>query len=272
MALTNPAFTAPEFSPRGNVAGARAGVPTPPPGYQQDLSAQQLGDLYDRPAANQVETGRMSYEDTIVKTLVTFGVLVAGAVVGWNVPGLMIVGAIVGLVLALVNTFKRKPSPVLVLAYAAFQGLFVGGISGVYSTLFDGIVPIAVFGTLGVVGATLLLFLNGKIRTSPKATKIFLVAMVGYLVFSLVNMGLTLFGVVDGFGLRENPLLNIVLMLLVVALAAYSLVIDFEAVQEGVRNGAPKVFAWRAAFGIVVTVVWLYLEILRFVAIFSSSD
>lgn len=278
MALTNPAFTAPEFSPRGNVAGARGtGVPTPPPGYQQNVSAQQLGDLYDRPAASSYETDRMSYEDTIKKAFIGFGVLVLGAVAGWAaapiVGPLIYVFGIVGFVLALVNTFKKKPSGGLVLAYSAAQGLFVGGISLMYSTIAGGAVPVAVIGTLAVVGITLALFMSGKVRSSPRATKIFLIALLGYAAFSLVNFGLVAFGVIDGFGLRGmSPIVNLALMGLVVVLAAYSLVLDFEAVKHGVENGAPRSFGWRAVFGIMVTVVWLYLEILRFVAIFSSSD
>ncbi|GMA28155.1 Bax inhibitor-1/YccA family protein [Arenivirga flava] len=276
MALTNPAFTAPEFSPRGNVAGARAGVPTPPPGYQQDLSAQQLGDLYDRPAANSYETDRMSYEDTIKKAFIGFGVLVLGAVAGWAITPvvgpLIFAFALVGFVLALVNTFKKQPSGGLVLAYAAAQGVFVGGISLLYSYVGGGVVPVAVIGTLAVVGITLALFMSGKVRSSPRATKIFLIALLGYAAFSLVNFVLVTFGVIDGFGLFANPLFNLLLMGLVVVLAAYSLVLDFEAVKHGVENGAPRSFGWRAVFGIMVTVVWLYLELLRFVAIFSSSD
>jgi len=277
MALTNPAFTAPEFSPRGNVAGARGtGVPTPPPGYQQNVSAQQLGDLYDRPAASSYETDRMSYEDTIKKAFIGFGVLVLGAVAGWAITPvvgpLIFAFALVGFVLALVNTFKKKPSGGLVLAYAAAQGLFVGGISLLYSGFGGGVVPVAVIGTLSVVGITLALFMSGKVRSSPRATKIFLIALLGYAAFSLVNFVLVTFGVIGGFGLFANPLFNLALMGLVVVLAAYSLVLDFEAVKHGVENGAPRSFGWRAVFGIMVTVVWLYLEILRFVAIFSSSD
>ncbi len=100
----------------------------------------------------------------------------------------------------------------------------------------------------------------------------FLIALLGYAAFSLVNFVLVTFGIIGGFGLFDNPLFNLLLMGLVVVLAAYSLVLDFEAVKHGVENGAPRSFGWRAVFGIMVTVVWLYLELLRFVAIFSSSD
>jgi uncharacterized YccA/Bax inhibitor family protein len=239
-------------------------------------SVSELDELYGRPAATPADTGRMSYEDTIMKTLITFGVLLAGALIGWVVPLLAIPGFIVGFVLALVNIFKKQPSRGLILAYAGFQGLFVGGISNIFNTMWDGIVTQAVFGTLAVVGVTLFLFLNGKVRTSPKATRIFLVAMVGYLAFSLVNFGLVMFGATESmFGLRSYEIFGIplgaLLGVLIVLLAAYSLVMDFESIKAGVEKGAPRVFGWQAAFGIVVTVVWLYVEILRILAILRGE-
>ena len=124
---------------------------------------------------------------------------------------------------------------------------------------------------------TLALFASGKIRASKKATKIFLIAMVGYLVFSLVNFGLMLFGATDDpWGLRGADIFGIPLGLIigvfVVIMAAYSLVLDFDFIQQGVRNRAPKKYGWTGAFGIMVTVIWLYLEILRMLAIMQSSD
>jgi uncharacterized YccA/Bax inhibitor family protein len=264
MASSNPAFTnSPAFSSQRAIPAA--------------VSAEQLDELYGRPSATPVDTDRMTYEDTIVKTAVSFAILLAGAVVGWIVPVLALPAALIGFVLALVNIFKKKPSKALVLSYAAFEGVFVGGISAMFESFYDGIVVQAVVGTLVVVGVTLALFTSGKIRASKRATKIFLIAMVGYAVFSLVNFGLMAFGVTqDQFGLREIPFLGMPLGfwlgILVIVMAAYSLVLDFDNVQQGVRNGAPRVFAWQAAFGIMVTVVWLYLEILRLLAILRGND
>lgn len=262
MSSTNPAFAmSPAFSP------AR----------RQSVSVEELDELYGRPSATPADTDRMSYNDTVMKTIITFGVLLIGAVVGWTFPILMLPGMIVGLVLALVNIFKKNPSKGLILAYAGAQGLFVGGISNVFNMMWDGIVTQAVFGTLAVVGVTLFLFLNGTLRSSPRLTKIFVVAMVGYLVFSLTNFGLMMFGVTESmFGLRDVTFLGIplgaILGVLVVLLAAYSLVLDFESIKAGVDSGAPAVFGWRAAFGIVVTVVWLYVEILRLLAILRGDN
>jgi uncharacterized YccA/Bax inhibitor family protein len=261
MSSSNPAFTmSPAFSP-----AKRASV-----------SVEELDELYGRPSATPAQTDRMSYNDVIMKTLATFGVLLAGAAIGWMVPILALPGMIIGLVLALVNIFKKSPSRGLILAYAGFQGLFVGGISAIFNTQWDGIVTQAVFGTLAVVGVTLFLFLNGTLRSSPRMTKIFIVAMVGYLVFSLTNFGLMAFGVTEGmFGLRSIEFFGIplgfFLGIFVVLLAAYSLVLDFESIKAGVDSGAPAKFGWQAAFGIVVTVVWLYVEILRLLAILRGE-
>jgi uncharacterized YccA/Bax inhibitor family protein len=248
------------------------------PQQSAGMTPEQLQYMYDRPAANTVDTDRMSYEDTIVKTLMAFGVLVVGAVAGWNLPPIVwIAGAIIGFVLALVNTFKKKPSAGLVLAYAFFEGLFVGGISGYYNSAFEGIVTQAIFGTLGVFFVTLLLFRSGKVRATPKATKFFLVAMVGYMAFSLVNIVLSLTGVTNSaFGLLGVTFfgipLGVLIGIFVVVMAAYSLILDFDQIKTGVERGAPRAYGWTAAFGLIVTLVWLYLEILRILAIIASSS
>lgn len=268
MATSNPAFSnSPAFSQSATKAMQ----------WTQEPSPQQLDELYARSAATPDDMGRMTYENTIQKTVGAFAVLLVFAAVGWFVPFLWIVGGIVGFVLALVNIFKKEPSPALILAYAAAQGLFVGGISAFYQSLWDGIVVQAVLGTLAVVGVTLALFASGKIRASKRATQIFLVAMIGYAVFSLVNFGLMAFGVTTSmFGLRDTIFLGMPLGfwlgILVVLMAAYSLVLDFDSVKTGVERGAPAKYGWTAAFGIMVTVIWLYLEILRLLAILRGNN
>lgn len=264
MALDNPAFSRnPAFSQQGAVAAA------------QDVSARQLQEMYDRPTTLP-DSEVMTVENTIQKTVLSFVVLVAGAAAGFlltpTMPWVFWVGALVGFVLAMVNIFKREPSPALILAYAAAQGLFIGGISLVYESQYSGIIAQAVLGTLAVFGVTLALFASGKVRASKKATKVFLIAMLGYLVFSLVNMILIWTGVnTDPWGLLGLQVagipLGLIIGVLVILMAAYSLVLDFDAIQQGVRNRAPKQYGWSGAFGIMVTVIWLYLEILRFIAI-----
>jgi uncharacterized YccA/Bax inhibitor family protein len=277
MARSNPGFSqSPAFSNNGrDLDKWRASQAT-----TGALSATELQDMYNRPSATPRDTDRMTYEDTIAKTVGAFAILVAFAAVGWFVPGLAIVGALGGFVLAMVNIFKKRPSAPLVLAYAALEGLFVGGISNFFDARYPGIVPQAVFGTLGVFAITLALFASGKVRASKRATQIFLVAMFGYLAYALVNVGLQVFhvGAASGeFGLSSVKLfgflpIGAVIGIIVVLLAAYSLVLDFTQIRMGVENGAPRVFGWQAAFGLIVTIVWLYTEILRFLAILRGSN
>jgi len=258
--MANPTFS------RNPAFNGRGGAPT------QEVTPESLQAMYNAPSASAADTGRMTYEDTINKAIGLFAVLLVGAAVGWLVPGLAIVGAIVGLVLGLVNSFKRQPSVPLIVAYAAFEGLFVGGISRIFDARWNGIAVQAVLATLVVVGVVLALFRSGKIRASAKATKIFMIAMVSYLVFSLANFGLVAFGVLDTpFGLRAG-VLGLVIGALAVLMASYSLVLDFDFIQRGVRSGAPRKLGWQAAFGLMVTVVWLYVEILRILAILRGSD
>lgn len=259
MAMSNPAFT-------------RSQAFQAPTAAQAALSAAELQKLYEGPDATGHDTDRMSIEDTIVKTVVSFGILVATAVIGWMIPAVMIPALIVGFVLAMVNIFKKEPSPGLILLYAAAQGLFVGAISQVFERMYPAIVTQAVLATLVVVGVTLALFASGKIRASKKATKIFLIVMVGYLVFSLINFALIAFGTIESpFGMRDATIfgipLGIILGVLAVVLGAYSLVLDFDFIQRGVANRAPRKYGWKGAFGIMVTVVWLYVELLRMFAI-----
>lgn len=272
--MANPAFSnSPAFSAVAaqKLAARQNGVPpVPTPG--------QLQEHYGLPDATPDQMERMTYQDTIFKTLAGFAVLLVGAAIGWVFPALAIVGAIAGLVLALVNIFKKKPSPPLILAYAFAEGLLVGGVSYFFSTMWDGIVPMALLGTLGVVAVTLALFANGKVRVSKRATQIFLVAIVGYAAFSLINIVLMMTGVTSSFGgLRGIEILpgvplGIPLGILVVLLAAYSLVMDFDQIKRGVETGQPRIYGWTGAFGIIVTVVWLYLEILRLLSYFLPRN
>jgi uncharacterized YccA/Bax inhibitor family protein len=263
MATSNPAFRNAAFGAPGAVATSKA------------LSDNDLNALYNAPSAGSQDTDRMTYEDTIRKSVLSFAILLVAAAASWVltpfVPFLLILGAIGGLVLGLVNAFKKEPSPGLILAYAGLQGLFVGGISRIFEGIAPGVVSQAVVATLVVVGVTLALFRSGKIRASKKATKIFLIAMIGYAVFSLINVGMMIFGAADGaFGMRSSTIsiagfdikLGLIIGVLAVLLAAYSLVLDFDFIQKGVNNRAPRKYGWTAAFGIMVTVVWLYVEML----------
>lgn len=251
-----------------------------------------LEGMYAAPPAGAIETDRMSVEDTVWKTAGLFAILLATAAVGWvwTLGGLRpspyadfnmapwIIGALGGFVLAMVVIFtsRKKVRPALIFAYAAFEGLFIGGISAFFEGVWPGIVMQATLATLAVVGVTLALFASGKVRASKKMTKVFMIAMIGYLVFSLLNLVLMWTGIApQAFGLRGVEImgipLGVIIGILVVFMAAYSLVLDFDQIQQGVRNGAPRQYGWLGAFGIMVTVVWLYVEILRIIAILRNN-
>lgn len=268
MATSNPAFSnSPAFTQSASKAIQ----------FSQTPSAEQLDEMYGRPAATAEQTDRMSYENTMQKIVGSFAVLLLGAAIGWFVPVLALPAALAGFVLALVLIFKKKPSAPLTLAYAGVEGIFVGGISVIFEAVAPGVASQAVIATLVIIGVVLALFRSGKIRSSKRATKVFLIAMIGYAVFSLINMGLIVFGVnQDPWGLRGGEIFGIpvalLLGVLVILLASYSLVLDFESIKTGVERGAPAAFGWQAAFGIMVTVVWLYVEILRMLAILRGGE
>lgn len=272
----NPVFNS-NKSFRSQPAG-RASTGSATMANQSQLSSQQLQELYNQPSAGPVNTGRMTIDDVIVKTIGCLAVLVVGAIVGSFVPALMWVGLIGGLVLGLVNAFKREPSPALIIAYAALEGLFVGGLSAILEGQYPGIVFQAVMGTLIVFGVTFALFKSGKVRATPKAMKIFMVAMIAYALFSLVNLGMMIFGATESaWGLRTDveifgiPL-GVFIGILAIGLGAFALIIDFTSIEQGVKNGVPAKYSWTAAFGLTVTLVWLYVEILRLIAILRGSD
>jgi len=222
------------------------------------------------PAWATPRSAGMTFEDVVLRTASVFGVLLLVGVVGWHYgpqhPALIWVGVIGGLALGLVNAFKKSPSAPLVLAYGAFEGLALGAISAYYEAVWPGIVVQAVLATVATFTATLLLFRSGKVRVTPRFVRWLMVAVGGYVLFSLVNLVLTWTGVLDGWGLRSGPW-GVLIGLVAVGLAAACLIMDFDSIARGVRAGAPKEFAWSAAFGLVVTLVWLYLELLRLLAI-----
>jgi uncharacterized YccA/Bax inhibitor family protein len=246
-------------------------------GQPQNMTTEQLQQMYRQPAAGPADTGRMTFDDVIVKTAACLGVLLAGAAVTMFVSMglaslLMIVGALGGFVLALVNTFKKQPSPALILAYAGLEGLFLGGLTRVLDTMYPGVGLQAVLGTLSVFTVTLLLFKSGKVRATPKAMKFFMIALVGYALFSVVNLVMMMTGLTsEPFGLRSG-IIGVAIGILAIGLAAFSLVMDFTSIEEGVRNGAPQRFSWTAAFGLTVTLVWLYVEIIRLLSILRGEE
>jgi uncharacterized YccA/Bax inhibitor family protein len=285
--MTNPVFnnSAVFGDPRARGNRGRAQQPTAQPGVYGAtatgpvIEAQSLEQMYGAPAATTRDTGRLTYDDVIIKTGGLLALLVVVAAATWNVaPGLWPIGAIAGLVLGLVNAFKKNPSPLLITLYTVAQGVFLGGISLAFQSMtFDGqsvqpIVLQAVVATFATFGAALFLFKSGRVRVTPKFTRWLLIAMVGYLAYSLVNVVMMFFVSSDGFGPLRNGWVGVLAGLFAVGLAAASLIMDFDAIKRGVEQGVPAKFAWSAAFGLIVTLVWLYLEILRILAILQGRD
>ena len=231
-------------------------------------TATQLEEMYSAPAATGIDTGRMTMDDVVVRTGLMFAVLLPLAAFNfWQQNNLLTIGGvIVGLVLGLIVSFKRSTNPALILTYAAAEGLFLGGISKVFEVRWPGIVPQAVLGTLAVFAVTLAVYKSGRIRVTPKFQRTALIAMGGYAIFALINFGVILSGHGGDFGLRQGPF-GFAIGLFAVGLATVMLILDFDFAEQGVRNGLPERYAWLAAFGLVVTLVWLYLEILRLLAL-----
>jgi uncharacterized YccA/Bax inhibitor family protein len=244
-------------------------------GAGQPVDASDLDAMYQSPSATTADTRRMTYDDVIIKTGGLLALLVVVAAATWTlVPRpmlgmVMIVGLVGGLILGLVNAFKRNPSPALIVAYTVFEGAFLGAISLMFNQMAEGAVWQAVLGTASVFAVSLFLFRSGKVRVTPKFTRWLMFALLGYALFSLINFVLLMTGVLEGFGMRNGPL-GVIIGLVAVGLAAASLIVDFDSIKRGVEAGVPARMAWAAAFGLLVTLIWLYLELLRLVTLISS--
>jgi len=223
-----------------------------------------------------ISGARMTMDDVIVKTGMLFAILLVGAFVGWSIPSLTFPALLVGLGLSLVNIFKKEVSPALVLAYGAAEGVFLGGISNLYSAAYadtaPNLVSQAVIGTFVAFGTMLFLYKSGIIKVNGKFKKVFMVAMVSYLVIAVASLISSFFGVGSGWGFYGVGGLGLLLCVAGVGLAAFSLVMDFELITQTIAAGAPEKESWRMAFGLMVTLVWLYLELLRLLAILQGRD
>jgi uncharacterized YccA/Bax inhibitor family protein len=213
----------------------------------------------------------MTIDDVVTRTGILFAVLVAVGAAAWTLNlggGAMMLGVFGGFALAMVNSFSKTVKPALAIAYAAFQGLALGTISHMYNTAYQGIVSQAVIVTICAFAGMLFAYKSGRIRVTPKFTKVLMTAMIGYLVLAVVGLISSMFGSsiysIGGFGL------------LIAAggmvLASFFLVLDFDQIQKGVAAGLPESESWRAAFGLMVTIVWLYMEVLRLLSILRGND
>lgn len=226
-------------------------------------------------------SGVMTVRGTMGKLGLLLIMMMAGAFYTWsgfykgqNVQPLLWIGALGGFGVAIVMTFKKEWAPYLAPAYGILEGLFVGAISAMYSYLFEarmpGIITNAVGLTIGTAVAMFLLYNFRIIRATEKFKSIIITATAGIAIFYLIVMVLHLFHVNVPFMHDSSPL-GIGISLFIVAIAALNLILDFDMIENGANAGAPKYMEWYGAFGLLVTLVWLYLEILRLLSRFASS-
>jgi uncharacterized YccA/Bax inhibitor family protein len=215
---------------------------------------------------------RMTFDDVITKTAVVMGVLVVSAALAWMfipptlyMPALILSG-LVGFGVVLLVSFRRVISPPMVFLYAAIEGVFIGMFSNMFNTIYPGIVMQAVIGTFAAAGVTLAAYRFFNIKVTPKFQKVVIIATISFAVAMLINFVAALLGF--NLGLRDGgtgpvSLLAVGFSILGCVLAVLNLVLDFDYIEKGVAMGAPASESWRGAFGLTVTMVWLYVEILR---------
>jgi uncharacterized YccA/Bax inhibitor family protein len=232
-------------------------------------------DPYAAPSPYAPPTTRyMTMDDVVQKTGLSFLVTVLAASAVWAMPGqaawgLALPAVLIAFVLGLVISFKQIANPAATLAYGALYGVALGAISEAFNAIYPGIVVQALIGTFGVFAGMLVVYKTGAIRVTPKLTRWIVGAMFGVLALVLVNL-IAGFFTPGGLGLRDGGPLAILFSVVVIGVAAFTLLLDFDMADEAIRRGAPAKFAWYIAFGLLVTVVWLYMEILRLLSYFRE--
>jgi uncharacterized YccA/Bax inhibitor family protein len=270
---------------RGGYAQFGTGVAGAAPqyGYQTEPYAQ--------PGDQRAGVSRpLTIDDVVTKTGITLAVLSAVAVVSYFLVErnealagpFFYIGGFGGLALVLIAIFGRKQdNPAIVLTYAALEGLVLGAFSFVMAhfavpnthTNAGALIGQAILGTLGVFLGMLVVYKTGAIRVTPKFTRMVIASAFGVVVLMLGNLVLGMFGVDhgEGLGLRSPGLLGYAFSLVCIAIAAFSFLIDFDAADQMIRAGAPEKAAWGIALGLTVTLVWLYMEILRLLSYLQSE-
>ncbi len=224
----------------------------------------------------------MTIDDVVMRTGTTLGVLVVTAALAWallpvddaNISrsyGIGIGAALIAMVLGFVQAFKRKASPALILTYAAFEGVFLGVISSIVDNrIADGAAMQAVLGTMAVFAGVLVAYKAGWIRVNRRFYGFVMAAALGFILLMAVNLLFAVIGGGDGLGFRSGAL-GILFGVIGIILGACFLALDFKQVEDGIAYGAPREEAWLAAFGLTLTLVWIYLEFLRLISILNSD-
>ena len=285
--MSNPAFNRLEKDARSGYVGFNDGRSANPPANLGQATAQhagtdqltyeQLQQMYAHPSANPVQTDRVTMDDVIMKTLSLFGIVLVTGAVGWvtaaNNPqlGVMLwMGGMIGtLILGLVIAFKKTLSVPLILGYAVLQGLFLGAVSEFFNARYAGIVGQAVMATVATFAGMFLAYKAGWIKVTDKFRRIMVMAITGYAIFAVVNF---IYAMVTNtsFGIGGSGPIGIGISLVAVGLASMTLALDFDAIDYAVRTGAPRQYSWLLAHGLIVTLVWLYIEFLRLIARFRE--
>lgn len=285
----NPAFNRLEKDAQTGYAGFRTDGAASSQAATGAMTAQQLQDLYNQPSAvgtepSGVRTGTerpVTMDDVVMKTLGLFAIVLVTGTVGWLVsaanPSIGValwMGGMVGiLVLGLVIAFKKTLSVPLIVTYAVVEGLFVGAVSQYFALYFDepgtpafqGIVAQAVLATVATFAGMFLAYRFGLIKVTAKFRRIMTMMIFGYVIFAIVNVGYAIFTNTQ-FGIGGSGALGIGISVFAVGLAAFTLALDFDAIEYAIRTGAPQKYSWLLAHGLIVTLVWLYLEFLRLFA------
>ena len=239
-----------------------------------NMQVDNLEQSYNAPAASSMRTGRMTIEDVVAKTGFLFAILVVVGALAWSAnlgQGALLIGFLGGFVLAMIISFSKSIKPGLVVAYAALEGLALGTLSHFYESLYPGIVSQAVIGTIAAFAGVLFMYRSGRLRATPQFTRAIMGAAIGYFILGLVSLVASFFGVGKGYGFYGVSGLGLLLAVAGVALASFFLVLDFDQIEKGVAAGVPEKESWRASFGLMVTIVWIYLEVIRLLSILRNN-
>ncbi|KAB7743527.1 hypothetical protein GA707_13005 [Nostocoides sp. F2B08] len=240
---------------------------------QDAMTQQRLEDMYNQPPAGPIQTGRVTMDDVIMKTLTLFVIVLATGAAGWlaaaanpALGSMLWIGGMIGtLILGFVIVLRKTISVPLILAYAALEGLFVGAVSQVFASMYEGIVGQAVLATLATFAGMFLAYKTGLIKVTAKFRRIVTMMIFGYAIFAVVNF---IYAIVTNtsFGFGGTGGLGIAISLFAVGLASVSLALDFDSIEQAIAMGAPQKYSWLLAHGVIVTLVWLYIEFLRLLA------
>ncbi|QLE72371.1 hypothetical protein FGW37_12870 [Streptomyces rectiverticillatus] len=242
--------------------------------YATNPYAQGGPDLQQGYPQAPATTGRMTMDDVVMRTGMTLGTVILAAAVGWglNVPVALGYGA--GLIAMLLgfaqSIFLRKPVPAVILAYAAFEGLFLGVVSKAFNHYAQGAPVQAVLGTMLVSVGVLIAYKTRLIRVNRRFTRFVTAAVIGFVLLMMVNMLFAVIGGGDGLGLRTGWL-GIVVGVVGVLIGAAVLALDFKQVEDGIQYGAPREESWFSAFGLTVSLVWIYIQMLQLIGILNED-